>query len=196
LWAGVATVTTTNLFAIWNNIAADAAREHRLSQIEAARLFVLVNVSMHDSVMTTQVSKFIYGLWRPVTATRRAGEDLNSATDADGTWTSWIPNPPYPAYGGNMAAVGAGAATALALAFDRNDIPVEARWQRTGGGLPYIHQFPGFWEAAQEQSMSRIWAGIHYRFDQEAGQDVGRKVGAYVFANYMQPRNHWEDRDD
>jgi hypothetical protein len=44
---------------------------------------VLVNVSMHDSVMTTQVSKFVYGLWRPVTAIRRADEDQNDGTAAD-----------------------------------------------------------------------------------------------------------------
>lgn len=30
---------------------------------------------------------------------------------------------------------------------------------------------------ANEASESRIWAGIHYRFDIDAGQDIGRKVG-------------------
>jgi hypothetical protein len=93
----------------------------------------------------------------------------------------------------NMAAVGAGAATALALAFGRNDIEVNARWQTPSG--PVVHTFPGFWEAAEEQAMSRIWAGIHYRFDQEAGQNVGRQVGAFLIENFMKRRNHWSDDD-
>jgi hypothetical protein len=44
--------------------------------------------------------------------------------------------------------------------------------------------------------MSRIWAGIHYRFDQTAGQTVGRQVGEFVFQNYVQPRDRWDHGDD
>jgi general stress protein YciG len=29
----------------------------------------------------------------------------------------------------------------------------------------------------KEAAEARIWAGIHYRFDIEAGQEIGRKVG-------------------
>ena len=75
LWAGVATTgagTATNFMSIWNNIVRDVARERRLSLVETARVFVLVNVSVHDGLQTTQTSKFVYGLWRPVTAIRQA----------------------------------------------------------------------------------------------------------------------------
>ena len=41
-----------------------------LSLVDAARVFTLVNVSIHDSLHTTQTSKFVYGMWRPVTAIR------------------------------------------------------------------------------------------------------------------------------
>jgi hypothetical protein len=33
--------------------------------------------------------------------------------------------------------------------------------------------------------MSRLYGGIHYRFDQQAGQQIGRFVAEYVFANFM-----------
>ena len=85
LWNGTATTgtgTATNYLSVWNNVARDAARARRLSLVETARLFVLLNVSVHDGFMTAQVSKFIYGLWRPVTAIRGAADDLNAATDA------------------------------------------------------------------------------------------------------------------
>ena len=74
LFAGV--VTRTTLFAMWNNVTRDAARAYGLSLVDTARLFALVNVSINDAVQTSHTSKFVYQLWRPVTAIRRADEDL------------------------------------------------------------------------------------------------------------------------
>jgi hypothetical protein len=193
LWAGIATTgtgTATNFYSIWNNLARDVARERDLSLVETARLFVLVNVSIHDTLHTTQTSKFVYGLWRPVTAIRGADADLNPATDAETDWLSLLTNPPYPTYAGNLAGIGASAARALQLAFGTNDIPITATW-RQSNGLPEVsHEFDGFWQAAEEQSMSRIYGGIHYRFDQEAAQQTARSVAEFVFANFMRPRSH------
>jgi hypothetical protein len=196
LWNGTATTgtgTATNYASIWNNIARDAAQERRLSLIETARLFVLLNVSIHDGLQTTQVSKFVYGLWRPVTAIRGAADDLNPATDPDPTWLPLLPTPPYPSYAGNMSTIGAAAARALQLAFGTNDMPVTATWRQSGGLPDVTRLFPGFWEAAQEQADSRIYGGIHYQFDHDAGQQVGRSAAEFVAANYMAPRHRWDD---
>ena len=38
-----------------------------------------------------------------------------------------------------------------------------------------------------ENSMSRIYLGVHWRMDQEDGQALGRAVADYVAANYFQP---------
>ena len=57
------------------------ALARQLSLVETARVFVLVNVSIHDALQTTQASKFVYGVWRPVTAIRAADMDLNPDTD-------------------------------------------------------------------------------------------------------------------
>jgi hypothetical protein len=198
LWAGVSSTgaagsTSTAMFAVWNNITRDAIRERHLSLVDAARVFTLVNVSIHDTLHSTQTSKFVYGLWRPVTAIRNAADDLNTATDPDSTWLPLITTPPYPSYAGNMAGSGAAAATALALAFGTNDMHVAATW-RQSDAADITHHFDGFWQAAEEQSMSRIYGGIHYRFDQDAGQQIGRSVAEFVFRNFMRPRHGWEDR--
>ena len=106
LWAGIASTgsgTATNFMSIWNNIARDVSTERRLSLVDAARVFVLVNVSVHDALQTAQASKFVYGLWRPVTAVREAETNLNPATAADPTWLPLLTTPPYPSYAGNMA---------------------------------------------------------------------------------------------
>jgi hypothetical protein len=197
LWAGIATTggaaTATNFMAIWNTIAADAARDRGLSLAQTARLFVLVNVSIHDALQTTQTSKYVYGLWRPVTAIRAADTDLNPLTDADPTWLSLLTTPPYPSYAGNMAAIGGSAARALQLAVGTNDVSVAATWHQSGGLPDVVHNFGGFWQVAEEQAMSRVYGGIHYRFDNEAGLQAGRKVADFVVANFATPRSRWFD---
>jgi len=40
---------------------------------------------------------------------------------------------------------------------------------------------------ARQAAESRIYAGIHYRFDNDAGMDIGRKVAARAVA--MLPAN-------
>jgi hypothetical protein len=191
LFAGV--VTTTNLFAMWNNVARDAIRARGLSLVDAARLFALMNVSMNDGLQTTHASKFVYGLWRPVTAIRRADEDMNAATDPDPGWTPLLTTPPYPAYAGNMACVGMSAATALGLGLGTDDVPFTVLWRGTPAtpttpAQPDVtRSFTGFLELAEAQAMSRLHGGIHYDFDNRAGQQVGRNVAGYVFRNFMLP---------
>ena len=132
----------------------------------------------------------MYGLWRPVTAIRNAAE-LNPATDPDDTWLPLITSPPYPSYAGNMAGAGAAAATALAGAFGTNECPSPQRGiGRTAADI--THDFDGFWQAAEEQSISRIYAGIHYRFDQDAAQQVGRSVAEFVFEKRHAPAQRLE----
>jgi hypothetical protein len=191
VWAGIGasgTGTATAYSVVWNNIARNVASEHHLTLGETARLFVLMNVSIHDALQTTLTSKFVYGMWRPITAIRQADTDLNAATDADPTWATLIPTPPYPSYAGNMASIGASAARALALAVGTNDVPVSVTWRQSGGQSDVVHHFASLWEIADEQAMSRVYGGIHFRFDNDAGQTAGKAVADYVFANFMHAR--------
>jgi hypothetical protein len=185
LWSGVG--TTTGFFSVWNNVARDVVVERELSLVESARVFVLLNVSIHDALQTTQASKFVYGVWRPVTAIRAADTDLNPSTDPDPTWLPLITTPPYPSYAGNLATIGASAARALELALGTNDVPVSVTWTGSGGLPEVTREFAGFSQAADEEFLARIYGGVHYRFDQEAGRQVGRSVAEFVSAHFVQP---------
>jgi hypothetical protein len=189
LWAGVN--TTTSNFLAWNNVARNISVAQNLGTIEMARLFALFNISVHDTLQTNFTSKFQLGLWRPVTAIRRADEDGNTATSPDANWVAFIANPPYPAYPGNNAAIGMSHATIFALVFGRDDIPYQHTWEGAGG---MTRSYLGFTAMAQEQADSRIYGGIHYRFDNLAGQSVGRNVANYVYQNFMTLRRCDVDR--
>jgi hypothetical protein len=103
-----------------------------------------------------------------------------------------VTTPAYPSYAGNMAGVGAAAATALARAFGTNEMRVAATWHQSDGE-DITRVLAGFWQTAEEQSMSRIYGGLHYRFDQVAGQQIGRNIAEFVFTNFMRPRKGWDD---
>jgi hypothetical protein len=188
LWASVG--YKENWAGIWNQVARFMALRNNLKLIESARLFALVNATMQDGVQTAQASKFVYQLWRPVTAIQRAGEDMNPATDADPSWMPLLTTPPYPSYAGNMACIGASTARALALYFGTNDILVSAQWSSTDGINYVVRSFPGFWQLAEHQAASREYGGIHYHFDTTASQEVCPKVAGYIFGNYMRPKRH------
>ncbi|MDQ3040772.1 MAG: vanadium-dependent haloperoxidase [Acidobacteriota bacterium] len=183
LWAGVN--TTPNLpFGVWNNVARTVAIQRNNTTAENARLFALLNISSHDTLQTTFAGKYQYGVWRPVTAIRRADEDGNPDTEPDVNWSSLIGNPPYPTYPGNVAAVGTSQATILALFFGRDDIRFQHTWEGAGGAT---RSYAGFNQMANEAGRSRVYGGIHFEFDQVAGQSAGRNVANYVFLNFMRP---------
>jgi hypothetical protein len=92
-------------------------------------------------------------------------------------------------HAGNLATIGASAARALQLVCGTNDVPVAVTWSLPGGLPGVTRHFDGFWQAAEEEAMARIYGGIHYRFDQQAGQQVGLSVAEFVFANFVRPRS-------
>jgi len=181
-------ISSTVHWGLWNHVARDTARDHHLSLLDTARLFALMNVSIHDGVQTSHTSKFVYALWRPVTAIRRADEDMNPLTDADPTWLPLITTPPYPSYSGNMACVGASAARALGLFYGTDAVTFNAVWIGSGGNPDVTRPYSSFWQMAEDQANSRVFGGIHYRFDNEASQATCPRVPEFVFTHYMLPR--------
>jgi hypothetical protein len=172
---------------VWNIVADTVAQSQGLSLIDTARLFALLNVSLHDGLQTSFTSKFTYGLWRPVTAIRRAAEDLNPDTDPDATWTPLLATPPYPSYAGNASCIGAAGARALQLGFGRDDLAFSVTFPRTGGLPDVTWSFTGFDDLAVQQARSRIYGGIHYQFDSNASRSACPKVAEWAFAHYMVP---------
>jgi len=181
--------TQIGFFHVWNRVAADIAQRQGLSLIDTARIFALLAVAIHDGLQTSFTSKFTYGLWRPVTAIRRAGEDLNGATDPDPAWTPLLTTPTYPSYAGNAACLSAASARALEIVFGKDPIPFTVTYPRTMGLPTETRTFASFADLAQQQADSRVLGGIHYRFDNEASQAYCVKVPEFTAENFMLPRN-------
>lgn len=189
LFAGVgAYANVTNVFRLWSNIARDVSRSNSLSLVDTARLFAMMWASMHDSLLTSHSSKAVYRLWRPETAIAHADVDGNPATDAEPGWAPLIPTPPYPAYSSNMTCLATGASRMLAHVLGSDAQSVTATWYTATGAVVFAQPYTSLWALAVDEADSRLWGGIHYRFDINGSQASCTQVADYLFDNYMQPR--------
>ncbi|HEY2400316.1 MAG TPA: vanadium-dependent haloperoxidase [Steroidobacteraceae bacterium] len=190
LAAGVgAYANVTNVFRLWSNVARDVSRSNSLSLVDTARLFAMMWASMHDSILTSHSSKAVYRLWRPETAIAHADVDGNPATNAEPGWAPLIPTPPYPAYSSDMTCLATGASRMLAHVLGSDAQSFTATWYTATGSVVFAQPYTGLWALADDEAHSRIWGGIHYRFDINASQVSCTEVADYLFEKYMRPRH-------
>ena len=176
----------------WNEIAQTASVAHHLTTAQSARLFALLNLTLADAVIAFYDAKYTYNFWRPVTAIRAADSDDNPATGADPQWLPEVGKTGAdPSYPGAHGVISAAAASVLTAFFGRD--PFE--FSVTSEVLPGVERsFRSFGDAAQEASLSRIFGGQHFRFDQTAGERLGRQVADFVVAGFLTRRHGEDDR--
>jgi membrane-associated phospholipid phosphatase len=186
-WYGAAPTGSVTPAGYWNQIAQDIAQRQGDSLVQDARLFALLNVAQADALFAVFDAKYTYNFWRPVTAIRAADTDGNPATAPDPTWSSFLVTPAHPSYISAHSGVSSASAAVLAAFFGSDAIP----FTFSSDSLPGVtRSFASFSAAAQEASDSRVYAGIHWRFDVQAGQTLGSAVGDYVFTHILLPRDH------
>ena len=134
----------------------------------AAEALARVGIGESDAFISCWASKYHYNLLRPVTY-------INDLIDP--SWESVLETPPFPAYtSGHSNDVGASSTIMTALFGD--GFPITDHTNDDRGFAP--RSFSSFFEAADESAISRLYGGIHYRFDIERGVEQGRCVGRAV----------------
>ena len=166
----------------WNEIAEQLAVQHHDSLMKDARVFALLDMALADAAIACWDAKYTYNLWRPITAIRLAGTDNNPATTADPSWTPLLTTPPFPSYVSGHSTFSAAAAVVLSSAYGS-----KTPFTTTSDALPGVtRSFSTFSAAASEAGMSRIYAGIHYQFDNLDALVLGRAIGGYVVKHALQ----------
>jgi membrane-associated phospholipid phosphatase len=123
----------------------------RMTIPESARAYALMNIAMADGGISVWDAKFTYWNPRPENGIRDTGLDRN--------WKPHLPTPRFPAYPSGSAGY-AGAAQAVMTGI----FPEKAEL---------------FKARAMEQAESRLYAGIHWRYDAvsiEGGRQIGQLV--------------------
>ncbi len=131
---------------------------------KAAEVYAKTGIGIKDGPIITFRGKYQYNLLRPITYIRR---------HIDANWLSHLPNPPYPDYTSGLVSNYGPVIQVLIREF--GDIPVTDNtygWR----GLP-ARQFSSLSQLLAEAAVSRVYAGIHYRFTQDVSIGMGIALG-------------------
>jgi hypothetical protein len=145
----------------------------------------LLHLASADCLIAGYGVKYRYNFWRPVTAIRYGAYDGNPQTAGDTTWNSYLETPSHPEYPSLHAVLCAAWAEILARYFGTDRFSFTITSARPYPGIK--RSFKSFSQAAQESADSRIYAGVHFRSSSRDGLMIGRKIGAQVFEEFLQP---------
>tara|TARA_R110002049_G_scaffold95397_8_gene234285 strand:- start:8955 stop:10280 length:1326 start_codon:yes stop_codon:yes gene_type:complete len=206
-----ATVSTTRTkdqahFAMWwkefveislNRLASDLIIKENLNLWDATRSLALLNMTIYDAYVSVFDNKFFYNHWRPYTAIRWAANDGNPNTEPDPEWNTLhnhtYPFPSYPSAHGTGSGAGM-TILAKTLGFGDNytftmvvpEVDSAGPMSEKMKMNPAERTFSSFSEAAMEGAMSRLYLGIHFRYDSEEGNKLGVEI-EYTSQNFLTP---------
>lgn len=155
-----------------------------------------MNMAINDALVASFFNKYRYNFWRPETAIHGGNTDGNRKTQADPSWAPFITTPCFPSYPSNHGSAANAAAEILRRIYGEAGHAM----MLTNAAVPTIVlQYTSFREICDDISDARVYGGIHFRTDQEAGADLGRAIGAAVYRHNLR-RTHddddWRDHDD
>ena len=213
-WAYDATPSLCAPPRLYNQITVHIADQMRLSAIQFARLLALANVGMADAAMTIWESKYHYDFWRPVAGIRESDPGTGPTGLGDGNPdtvgdVNFMPlgapasnlagpnfTPPFPSYPSGHAGFGGTlfqimrrfyGTDNIAFTFVSDEFNGQTR-DSNGNVRPYRpRSFSTLSQAEEENGQSRIYLGIHWRFDKTESIALGHRVGDYVFDHAFTP---------
>lgn len=150
---------------------------------ENARFFAVLAMAIWDSAVACFETKYHFNLWRPVTAIREG--------DIDPEWLSAVFTPPFPSYPSGHASFGGAARAVLEEEFGADGHVITL----THPAVPdIVLHYTTFKQITDDIDDARVYGGVHYRFDQEAGALQGKRVGEYILRHALRPTCAHKDR--
>ena len=162
---------------MWNRIARAAAASKTLDGWQLARMYALLNLALADGyIVYAQVGEQ-YDFWRPVTAIH--------FNDPASTWQEHgFPTPPTRDYTSGHSMEGGAAAAVLQAVFASDTVAFNATSTSDPG---VTRSYASFSQAANDNALSRIYIGYHFRKSIVDGKALGASIGSYVAATALKP---------
>lgn len=152
----------------WLAICGLVGKEKQLDFFSTLKTYTYTSIALFDAFISCWHEKYRANFVRPETV-------INQLLDKD--WRPWLVSPNFPSYTSGHSTVSAAAAEALTHVLGDNIAFTDTTEQEYG--LP-VRSFTSFRQAALEASISRVYAGIHYRMDCEVGNLQGIEVAKMV----------------
>jgi hypothetical protein len=177
----------------FNPAASQVATARGSSLSENAHTFALLNMAISDAAVSVFDTKYHYTFWRPETAIRAGGIDGNPKTDPDSGFVPLITTPCFPSYPSAHGTLSNSARAVLERIFGSGRQSITLSTSALPGVILHYTKFK---DITADISDARVYGGIHFRFDQEAGSRQGRQVGKYVYEHNLQSLHDGEDGED
>jgi hypothetical protein len=193
----------------YNQITQVIAQQQGNTEVQNARLFALTNIAMADAGITCWGAKYLYDLWRPITAIREndpgtGPTGLGSGNpflvgQGDPTWQPLgAPahdgagnfTPPFPTYTSGHGTIGAALFKILEDFYGTDNIHFTIstdEFNTIDNGTLSPRSYASFSQAAGENAMSRIYLGIHFHFDAVQAIACGDTIADYDFTHLLAP---------
>ena len=152
----------------WLAICQSFLKDRKVGFYESLRAYAMTSLALYEGFISCWDAKYYYAFVRPETVI---------SAKLDKQWHPLLVTPPFPSYTSGHSTISAAAAETLTALFGDNQGYTDETEKEYG--LP-VRSFKSFREAAKEASISRVYAGIHYRFDCDKGNEQGTKVGQWV----------------
>jgi hypothetical protein len=174
----------------WNTIARDVIAQHKnIDAWRVATLLAQLQIAEADTYIASADAKFHYYFWRPITAIQLNNLGATPGTTGDPTWdvTAYV-TPPAPDYPSAHAATGAAGAEVIKRFFNEDDFSFTLTSSAVPGFPPenITRSFTSLSQAADENAISRMYLGIHFRNSCIVGKEQGRSLGAWVAIHSLQ----------
>ncbi len=189
---------------VYNQITAQIADGQVDDPLDYARVLALTNVGMADAAIASWDSKYYYNLWRPVSGIRIDDGIEGTVHDPD-----WNPvgvsvvnteeairaTPPFPSYPSGHATFGGVTFGVLRAMFDDDIAFTFVSDEYNGEGVdpffpdvprPFVPvRFQSLSEAQEQNGISRVYNGVHWEFDDTAGQELGMTIAEYLMLDTL-----------
>ena len=168
---------------LWNAVLLQIAGTRNDDITDTARTMALMNMAVADASISVMETKYHYRTWRPITAILRGDEDGNLRTTA-GAFTPLISTPCFPSYPSAHGSLSGAAERVLERAYGRFGHSITVSHPSFSG---VVFNYSDLRDMINDISDARVYGGIHFRFDQNAGDRQGDAVAQFVY-NHMLKR--------
>ena len=135
--------------------------------------YLRVGFVLADAFIACFNSKYTYNLERPETFIQR---------QIDKNWRPFSPSPPFPSYPSGHAMIGAATSQVLTNLYGSSYKLKDLSHKDLKDFMVKPRTFNSFDEMAKENAISRVFLGVHWRFDCEEGLRLGDLIGQEVVA--------------
>ncbi len=141
---------------------------------------VKVGMAINDAAVACWYSKYYYNLERPESYLQRVVDpSYEPPLDNPNNGQKGI-TPSFPAYPSGHSTMGAAAAEVLTDVFGIDNAMSDLCHKDRTDFIGTPRFFNSFYDMAEENAISRIALGVHWRMDSEVGVDLGYRCGRKV----------------